>query len=736
MHHRHLTPTSSPRSGPTSACATRARAALPARVGRAGPARALLVRRLRRRGSSTSRRPRHSDEPVVGYLGYDHVAKLEPTVPLPDEGPACPESRFVVADTLVRFDHVAGIAEVLARRPGRGRRAARAPARAAAATARCGAPADRALPRAGRATSARRAREGAHPRRRRVPDRALAARRAADDRVAPLALYRALRRINPSPYLFLLELDGLALVGSSPGDARQARGDAREPEPDRRHDRARRRRRRAAARLGEGPRRARDARRPRPQRPLARLPARAPSASSGSSSRSASRTSRTSSPRSPASSHDGVDAVRPPARDASPPAPSRARRRCGRCRSSPSSRATAAARTRAPSATRCPDGALDTCIAIRTVVLARRRRAPAGGRRDRRRLRPGRRARGVPAQARRARGGDRAGGGAAMILLIDNYDSFTYNLAHLFGELGAEVVVRRNDEIDADEAEQLAPEHLVISPGPGRPADAGATPEIVRRLGARRADARRLPRPPGDRRGLRRRGRPGAGARARQGEPVVRTTGAASSAGCPSDFEAGRYHSLAATRVPDCLEVSATRDDGEVMAVRHRELPVDGVQFHPESVLTPRRARRSRETSWRRAMIQAGARASCSTATTSRATRRATVMGEIMRGEATPAQIGGFLVALRAQGRDGRRDRRLRRGDARARPRRSSRKRDDLVDTAGTGGDGAQHLQHLDRGRARRRRRRARASRSTATARSRRRPARPTCSRRSASSSS
>ena len=91
-----------------------------------------------------------------------------------------------------------------------------------------------------------------------------------------------------------------------------------------------------------------------------------------------------------------------------------------------------------------------------------------------------------------------------MILLIDNYDSFTYNLAHLFRELGAEVVVRRNDAIDADEAERLAPSHLVISPGPGRPTAAGAALEIVRRLGAERADARRLPRPPGDRRGLRR----------------------------------------------------------------------------------------------------------------------------------------------------------------------------------------------------------------------------------------
>src|SRR5262249_28950052 len=112
------------------------------------------------------------------------------------------------------------------------------------------------------------------------------------------------------------------------------------------------------------------------------------------------------------------------------------------------------------------------------------------GWRHRRRLRPGRGASGVPQQARRARARDRAGGsmnssgkrGPMRILLVDNYDSFTYNLAHLFGELGAEVVVRRNDEIDADEAERLAPSHLVVSPGPGRPADAGASEAILDRL--------------------------------------------------------------------------------------------------------------------------------------------------------------------------------------------------------------------------------------------------------------
>jgi anthranilate synthase/aminodeoxychorismate synthase-like glutamine amidotransferase len=173
-----------------------------------------------------------------------------------------------------------------------------------------------------------------------------------------------------------------------------------------------------------------------------------------------------------------------------------------------------------------------------------------------------------------------------MILLVDNYDSFTYNLVHLFQELGAEVVVRRNDEITPDEAERLAPSHLVVSPGPGRPEDSGATVEIVRRL---------VPTTPtlgvclghqaivqafgGD---------IGQAQRLVHGKAsAVSHDGRGIFAGVPQHFQAGRYHSLAATNVPEELEVSATTEDGEVMAVRHRSLRVDGVQFHPESVLTP-----------------------------------------------------------------------------------------------------------------------------------------------------
>jgi anthranilate synthase component II len=173
-----------------------------------------------------------------------------------------------------------------------------------------------------------------------------------------------------------------------------------------------------------------------------------------------------------------------------------------------------------------------------------------------------------------------------VILLVDNYDSFTYNLAHLFAELGAEVVVHRNDAIDADEAERLAPSHLVVSPGPGRPEDAGASPEILRRLS---------PRVPtlgvclGHQALVQLHG--GEIGQARQlvhGKATnITHDGRGIFHGIPEGFAAGRYHSLAALGVPDVFEISATADDGEVMAVRHRELPVDGVQFHPESVLTP-----------------------------------------------------------------------------------------------------------------------------------------------------
>jgi len=173
-----------------------------------------------------------------------------------------------------------------------------------------------------------------------------------------------------------------------------------------------------------------------------------------------------------------------------------------------------------------------------------------------------------------------------VILLIDNYDSFTYNLSHLFEELGAEVTVMRNDKIDADEAELLAPSHLVISPGPGRPEGAGASVEIIKRLGphvltlgvclGHQAIVEAFG------------GEVGQAQRLVHGKASeIAHDGRGLFSGLPDPLQGGRYHSLAAARVPDQLEVCATTDDGEVMAVRHRELPVDGIQFHPESVLTP-----------------------------------------------------------------------------------------------------------------------------------------------------
>ena len=173
-----------------------------------------------------------------------------------------------------------------------------------------------------------------------------------------------------------------------------------------------------------------------------------------------------------------------------------------------------------------------------------------------------------------------------MILLVDNYDSFTYNLAHLFQELGADVTVIRNDQIDPHEAERLAPSHLVISPGPGRPEGAGATLEIVERLGPRvptlgvclghQAIVEAFG------------GEVGQAQRLVHGKASsISHDGQGLFTGLPDPLEGGRYHSLAATQVPDELEVCATTEDGEVMAVRHRELPIVGIQFHPESVLTP-----------------------------------------------------------------------------------------------------------------------------------------------------
>lgn len=179
--------------------------------------------------------------------------------------------------------------------------------------------------------------------------------------------------------------------------------------------------------------------------------------------------------------------------------------------------------------------------------------------------------------------------GAARLLLIDNYDSFTYNLVQAFMVLGAEVLVHRNDQITVEEARALGPTHLCISPGPGTPDGAGVSKAMIA------AFAGRLPifgvclghqsivEVFG--------GKVVRAGRLMHGKTsLVHHDGASILRGMPEPFEAGRYHSLLAlaASLPEVLEVSARTDEGEIMGVRHRTLAVEGVQFHPESVLTPR----------------------------------------------------------------------------------------------------------------------------------------------------
>ncbi len=172
------------------------------------------------------------------------------------------------------------------------------------------------------------------------------------------------------------------------------------------------------------------------------------------------------------------------------------------------------------------------------------------------------------------------------IVLVDNYDSFTYNLYQYLLMLGAEVEVVRNDEVSVGDIAARAPDGIVLSPGPSSPDRAGITPDVVRRLG---------PTTPmlGVCLGHQAMGMVYGGDVIRA-EPVhgkrspVEHTGVGVFAGLPSPLEAGRYHSLAIARdtLPDVLEVTAWSPDGLVMGVRHREHPVEGIQFHPESILT------------------------------------------------------------------------------------------------------------------------------------------------------
>ena len=173
-----------------------------------------------------------------------------------------------------------------------------------------------------------------------------------------------------------------------------------------------------------------------------------------------------------------------------------------------------------------------------------------------------------------------------MILVIDNYDSFTYNLVQYLGELGAEVKVVRNDEVSVQDVAESGASHIVLSPGPCTPDEAGITLAVIRRI----------PNTPilGVCLGHQAIGQAFGGkvVRARQvmhGKVSrIRHAGAGVFAGIPDDFTATRYHSLVVQRegLPECLSVSAESDDGEIMGLAHRSLPVEGVQFHPEALLT------------------------------------------------------------------------------------------------------------------------------------------------------
>jgi len=174
-----------------------------------------------------------------------------------------------------------------------------------------------------------------------------------------------------------------------------------------------------------------------------------------------------------------------------------------------------------------------------------------------------------------------------MLLMIDNYDSFTYNLVQYFGELGEDVRTYRNDEITLDEIESMKPDHLCLSPGPSNPQNAGITLDVLRRF------AGRIPilgvclghQSIGE----------AFGGRVVRAQTImhgkvsrIQTDGKGVFANLPKHFDVTRYHSLAIEResLPDCLDISAWTDDGEIMGVRHKTLPVEGVQFHPESILS------------------------------------------------------------------------------------------------------------------------------------------------------
>ena len=288
--------------------------------------------------------------------------------------------------------------------------------------------------------------------------------------------------------------------------------------------------------------------------------------------------------------------------------------------------------------------------------------------------------------------------GHIMLLLIDNYDSFTYNLVHFLGELGAETVVHRNDAITVQDAIALRADAIVISPGPCDPDRAGITLPLVRAAAGRipvlgvclghQAIAQAF------------------GATIGRARPVmhgklspIEHDGTGVFAGLPTPFTATRYHSLwrQPETVPAELEVNARTADGTIMGLRHATLPIHGVQFHPESIETEhghamlrnfldarpgRRARHDR----RAAALQAADRQGRDRCPLSEA-EAGEAFGPMMTGNATPAQIAGLLMALRVRGET------VEEITAGARSLRERMARDrgtgDAIDTCGTGGDGS-----------------------------------------------
>ena len=269
--------------------------------------------------------------------------------------------------------------------------------------------------------------------------------------------------------------------------------------------------------------------------------------------------------------------------------------------------------------------------------------------------------------------------------MVDNYDSFTYNLVHLFEELGVEVVTVRNDAITVDEALAGCFDRLVVSPGPGRPETAGVSIELIRALGptiptlgvclGHQAIVEAFGGTVGHAKAL-----------LHGKASTIPHDGLGVYQGLPAEVEVGRYHSLAAIAVPSELAVTSHTTDGEVMGVRHHELPIEGVQFHPESVLTPLGPAMAKN--FLDGMIVGPAiQLLLDGHHLSRADARE-LMGAIMDGEETPAQIAGFLVALRTKGETADEiagfAEAMREHVIPVTPQRSP-----VIDIVGTGGDGA-----------------------------------------------